>query len=401
MRITVPELSLVLLIGPSGSGKSTFAARHFRPSEVLSLESVRQMIADDERDDGAREDAWSALLELAARRLSRGHLTVIDAADLVEAQRREPLLALSAEHHYIPLALMFALPEPTCQIRNGGREDASASPARVSEQHRLMMAAEGGLRGEGFRHVHRFSAPAEIEAATIHRLPLWSNRREDAGPFDIVGPVHGRLSELCALLAQLGYAVEPEIRHPAGRRLVFLGGLIDHGPDSAGVLRLATRAVDSGAAYVLPGHHEARLLRWLRGQTVDESSDGFAATRASFAEAPAELRDAIATFLESSVSHYVLDDGNLVVAHAGLPENLQGRGSAAVRQFALNGESGDAAASEVPAWVTGYQGRARVLYAHPEVDRPLWLNQTLNLNTRGRLTALRYPELELAAAPLE
>ncbi|MBM3793797.1 MAG: hypothetical protein FJW31_06955 [Acidobacteria bacterium] len=212
--------------------------------------------------------------------------------------------------------------------------------------------------------------------------------------------MHGQLTALRALLAQLWCEVEPEIRHPAGRKLVFPGGLVDHGPDSAGVLRLAMRAADSGAAYVLPGNHEARLLRWRRGEAVDETAAGFASKRASFAEVPPELRNAIATFLESSVSHYVLDDGKLVVAHAGLPEHLQGRGSAAVRQFALHGDPVDAAAA-VPAWVTGYQGRARVVYAHPEVDQPLWLNQTLNLNTRARLTALRYPELELAAAPLE
>jgi len=179
MRITVPELSIVLLIGPSGSEKSTFAARHFRPSEVLSLQSVRRMISVDSQDDGATEDAWSAPLELAARRLSRGHLTVIDAAELVEAERRAPLLELCAELHYIPMALVFALPEPTCQIRNGAHEDVLVSPARVSEQHRLMTAGEPGLRREGFRHVHRFSMPAETEAATIHRLPLWRNRRED------------------------------------------------------------------------------------------------------------------------------------------------------------------------------------------------------------------------------
>ncbi len=406
MRITIPELSLVLLIGPSGSGKSTFAARHFRSSEVLSLDAVRWMIADGETDEASQEAAWGALLELAARRMDLGRLTVIDAA-LVPVARREPLLQLAAEHHYIPAAFVFALPEPTCQIWNGQRLDASASPHRVSEEHAQLLAGELGLAEEGFRRTFRFASPEELGGAEINRLPLWSNRRDETGPFDLIGSVHGHYDELLQLLAKLGYLVDPVIQHPQGRKLVFLGDLIDHGPRNADVLGLVMRAVDAGVAYSVPGNHEARLVRWLRGEKM-EIDDRLAPLIVEFQAASPEFRQLAETFLDSSVSHYVFDGGNLVAAHAGMKECLQGRGSSAVRAFALHGESpgeneSDAAA-EPPAWVLEYQGAARVIYSHPGVSEPLWLNQTVNIGTAalpgGCLTAFRFPELQVESVPL-
>ena len=372
MRVTIPELSLVLLIGPSGSGKSAFAARHFRPSEVLSLDAVRRMIADEDKDEGAVEAGWGALLELAARRMNWGRLTVID-ADLTLAARRQALLELAAELHFIPSAFVFAA---------GAGQDT--------------------LDSEGFRRIFRFGSREEIAAAEIQRLPLWSNRQDETGPFDIVSSVHGRCDELLELLRKLGYRLEPSIGHPRGRKLVFLGDLVDHGPRNADVLRLVMSAVDAGAGYSVPGNHDARLVRWLRGDET-RTDGGMAATRAEFDQATAEFRQQVETFLESSVSHYLFDGGNLVVAHAGLAASLQGRGSAAVRAFAVNGDAPGEDESErtesAPNWAIEYQGAPRVVYSHPAVSEPLWLNQTVNLNTRGRLTALRYPEMQIVSVP--
>ena len=408
MRITIPELSLVLLIGPLGSGKSTFAARHFRSSEVLSLDAVRSMIADGDTGEGAQEAAWGALLELAARRLDLGRLTVID-ADLVSAARRQPLLQLAAELHYIPAAFVFALPEPTCQIWNGKRPDASASPERVSEQHAQLQAAELGLAEEGFRRIFRLSSPEELAGAEMNRLPLWSDRRDETGPFDLIGSVHGRYDELVALLTKLGYGLDLVMEHPQGRKLVFLGDIIDYGPRNADVLRLVMRAVDSGVAYSVPGNHEARLVRWLRGEKMG-TDGGMAPVIAEFEAASPEFRQLVETFLDSSVSHYVFDGGNLVAAHAGMKDSLQGRGSSAVRAFALHGESpgeneaAAIAAAGPPDWVLEYQGAARVIYSHPGVAEPLWLNHTVNIGTAafpgGHLTALRFPEMQVESVPM-
>ena len=407
MRVTIPELSLVLLIGPVGSGKSTFAARHFRSSEVLSLDAVQAMIADGDTDEGAREAAWGALAELAARRMEWGKLTVID-ADLVPAARRQTLLQLAAEHHYIASAFVFAIPEPTCQIWNGQRPGSSVSPHRVSQHHEQLRVGEEALADEGFRHMFRFASADELNAVEVNRLPLWSGRRDEAGPFDIVGSVHGRYGELVELLRRLGYRLTPALEHPRGRKLVFLGDLVDHGPRNADVLRLVMGAVDSGVAFSVPGNHDARLVRWLRGEAVEQDG-GMRATVAEFEAAPMEFRQAVESFLYSSVSHYVFDKGNLVVAHAGMKESLQGRGSAGVRAFALHGDSPGEREAEavgtVPAWVLEYQGAARVVYSHPLAAEPLWLNQTVNLDTGaaapgGKVSALRYPEMQLVSAPV-
>jgi protein phosphatase len=220
--------------------------------------------------------------------------------------------------------------------------------------------------------------------------------------------VHGRYDELVGLLKQLDYELEPDIVHPRGRKLIFLGDLIDHGNRNADVLRLVMRAVDAGVALSVPGNHEARLVRWLRGNQVDRDG-GMEATIAELTDASADFRQMLETFLDGSVSHYVLDRGNLVVAHAGLKESLQGRGSAAVRTFALHGEAPwedeGAAPASTPAWVDDYQGAARVVYSHPTVAEAVWRNGTVNLDTGaaapgGRITAVRYPEMQFVSAPV-
>jgi len=107
------------------------------------------------------------------------------------------------------------------------------------------------------------------------------------------------------------------------------------------------------------------------------------------------------------VSHYVLDDGKLVVAHAGMKESMQGRGSAAVRDFALFGETtGEIDEFGLPVrynWAAEYRGSAMVVYGHTPVPEAEWLNRTINIDTGcvfgGKLTALRYPERELISVP--
>ena len=148
-------------------------------------------------------------------------------------------------------------------------------------------------------------------------------------------------------------------------------------------------------------------MRWLRGEKM-EIDDRLAPLIAEFQATSPEFRQLAETFLDSSVSHYVFDGGNLVAAHAGMKECLQGRGSSAVRAFALHGESPgeneSEAAAEPPAWVLEYQGAARVIYSHPGVSEPLWLNQTVNIGTAalpgGCLTAFRFPELQVESVPL-
>src|SRR5215213_2803582 len=118
--LAVPELCLVVLVGPSGSGKSTFARKHFRPSEVLSSDFCRGLVSDDENSQDATNDAFDVLRFVAAKRLSRGLLTVVDATN-VQPESRKPLVEMAREHDVLPVAVVLNLPERLCQERNAGR----------------------------------------------------------------------------------------------------------------------------------------------------------------------------------------------------------------------------------------------------------------------------------------
>ena len=410
MNVTIPELSLVVLIGPSGCGKSTFAARHFKRTEIVSSDFCRGLVADDENDQSATNPAFELLHFIAAKRLAGGRLTVIDATN-VQPEARKPLVALAREYHTIPVALVFNFPERICHERNRTRPDREFGPHVVRNQLGQLRRSLRGLEKEGFRHVHVFATPEELEGLAIERQPLWNNRKGDHGPFDIIGDVHGCFDELTRLLAQLGYTVREtdagfQVDPPDARKVVFLGDLVDRGPGITPALKLAMSMVESGVALCVPGNHDMKLMRKLRGRDV-QITHGLAETLGQLESEPTEFRRKVADFLDGLISHYVLDGGRLVVAHAGMKEEMQGRGSAAVRSFALYGETtGETDDFGLPVrynWAADYRGRAMVVYGHTPVSRPEWVNRTINIDTGcvfgGRLTALRYPEKELVSVP--
>ena len=408
--ITIPELSLVVLIGPSGCGKSTFAGTHFKPSEVLSSDFCRALVSDDENNQAATKDAFEVLHFIAAKRLAAGKLTVVDATN-VQPEARKPLVALARQYHVIPVALVLNLPDRICQDRNRQRADRDFGPHVIRQQSQQLRRSLRNLKREGFRHIHEFSSPAEVEEVLIERQPLWNNRKQDHGPFDIIGDVHGCFDELNSLLTKLGYQFNNgtfEARHPEGRKAIFLGDLVDRGPKTPEVLKLVMSMVQSGAALAVPGNHDSKLMRKLRGRDV-QITHGLAESLQQLDHESPEFKEQVADFIDGLVSHYVLDDGRLVVAHAGLKEALQGRGSGKVRDFALYGETtGETDEFGLPVrynWAAEYRGRAAVVYGHTPVPEPEWLNGTICIDTGcvfgGKLTALRYPEKELVSVPAQ
>ncbi len=415
MKLTIPELSLVVLVGPSGAGKSTFGRTHFLPTEVLSSDYCRGLVSDDENDQGATGDAFDVLHYVAAKRLARGRLTVVDATN-VQPEARKPLVALAREYHVIPVAIVFNLPEKLCRERNQARPDRDFGPHVIRRQTDQLRRSLRGLQREGFRHVHVLSTPEEVAAVTLQREPLWNNRKHEHGPFDLIGDVHGCLDELVVLLRELGYAVAREtngagepsyaVRPPEGRKAVFVGDLVDRGPDTPGVLRLVMGMVEAGTALCVPGNHDVKLVKALGGRNV-QVKHGLAESLEQLGRETPEFRERAARFLDGLVSHYVLDDGRLVVAHAGMKAEYQGRGSGRVREFALYGETtGETDEFGLPVrynWAAEYRGGAMVVYGHTPVPEPAWLNNTLCIDTGcvfgGRLTALRYPERELVSVP--
>jgi protein phosphatase len=187
---------------------------------------------------------------------------------------------------------------------------------------------------------------------------------------------------------------------------VFVGDLVDRGPDTPGVLRLVMNMVAAGTAFCVAGNHEARLLKALRGQNV-KRSHGLDASLEQLELQTPEFRARVEAFIDGLISHYVLDGGRLVVAHAGLIERYHGRASGRVREFCLYGQTtGETDEYGLPVrypWAAEYRGRAVVVYGHTPVPAAEWLNNTLCVDTGcvfgGRLTALNYPERTLVSVP--
>ena len=410
MKITVPELSLVLLVGPSGCGKSTFARQQFKPTEVLSSDYCRGLVSDDENDQTSTKEAFEVLHFIARKRLAAGRLTVIDATN-VQPDSRKPLVALAREFHVLPIAIVFDFPEKVCQERNRSRPNRDFGPHVVRNQAQQLRRSLRGLEREGFRGVHVFKSPEELEGLEIGRQPMWTNRRNEQGPFDIIGDVHGCFDELTELMATLGYSVEKKgdeyrVSTPEGRKAIFLGDLVDRGPKIPEVVRLVMGMVEAGTALCVPGNHDMKLLQKLRGKDV-KMAHGLADTVAQLKPESPEFKSKVVEFIDGLISHYVLDDGKLVVAHAGMKEEMQGRGSGAIRSFALFGETtGETDEFGLPVrynWAADYRGKAMVVYGHTPIAEPQWLNRTVNIDTGcvfgGRLTALRYPEKEFVSTP--
>lgn len=411
MTLTIPELSLVVLVGISGSGKSTFARRHFKPTEILSSDACRGLVSDDENSQAATGDAFEVLHFIARKRLAAGKLTVVDATN-VQPEARKPLVQLAREFHCLPVAIVLDLPERVAHERNQSRPDRDFGPHVIRQQASQLHRSLRGLEREGFRHVHVLKSLEEVEAAEIVREPLWNNRKHEHGPFDIIGDVHGCFDELVELLAKLGYETGQSAgawHHPEGRKLVFLGDLVDRGPKVPEVVRLVMDSVKFGSALCVPGNHDVKFMRKIWGKDV-QITHGLAESLTQFEAYEEHCRGfsrIAAEFIDSLVSHYVLDDGRLVVAHAGMKESMQGRGSGAVREFALFGETtGETDEFGLPVrynWAAEYRGPAMVVYGHTPVPDPEWLNRTINIDTGcvfgGKLTALRYPERELVFVP--
>jgi protein phosphatase len=412
MEIKIPELSLVVLIGVSGSGKSSFARKHFKDTEILSSDTCRGWVSDDENNQAASKDAFELLHYIASKRLKNGLLTLVDATN-VQKEARKELIDLARAYHVLPVAIVLDLPEVVCIERNQNRPDRDFGDHVIYNQRRQLKRSIRSLGQEGFRHIHVLQSVAEVEAVSnIRREKLYNNKKDEYGPFDIIGDVHGCFDELCSLMEKLGYGINKvaetaenfgfEVSPPNGRKLIFLGDLVDRGPNSPDVLRLVMSMVKAGTAYCVPGNHDSKLKNYLDGKKV-QLKHGLEKTVDQLSNTPEAFKSAVQQFIDGLVSHYVLDHGKLVVAHAGLREDMQGRGSGAVRNFCMYGETtGEIDEFGLPVrynWALEYRGQAKVVYGHTPIPHAEWLNRTIDIDTGcvfgGKLTALRYPELQL------
>lgn len=414
MNLSIPDFSLVVLIGPTGSGKSQFARTHFLESEIVSSDRCRALVSDDETDQTATEDAFDLLRYTAGVRLKRRKLTVIDATS-IRREDRADLVKLARQYHALPVALVLDIDPKICHARNKERKNRDFGPHVTRNHSRTLKRGLRGLGKEGFRKVHIMRSPEDVDDLKIERDPLWTDVRQDHGPFDIIGDVHGCFEECTALLEELGYEIDPfaadmedliRARHPDGRIALFVGDITDRGPRNVDCLRLVMGMCEEGSGRCVVGNHDFKLNKWLKGRQV-QLNHGLDLTVAELERTSETFRKQVSEFIYDLRSHFWLAGGKLVVAHAGLKEEMHGRGSGAVRTFAMFGDTtGEVDEFGLPIrleWARDYRGVANVVYGHTPVIEADWLNETLCIDTGcvfgNKLTALRWPEREVVSVP--
>lgn len=413
--IAIPDFCLVVLIGATGAGKSTFARKHFKPTEIISSDYARGLVSDDENDQAVSADAFDLVGAIVEKRLKNRKLAVIDATN-VRAPDRKRWIELARKWHALPAAIVLDVDVEDCMRHNTDRPDRQFGPGVPQRMIGEIRRGFRGLEREGFRQVWRLKGPEEIAAATLSRTPLWTDKRELSGPFDIIGDVHGCADELEALLGQLGYHVawspQLSVTRAHDRTAVFVGDLVDRGPRSPDVVRIVRRMVADGAALCVKGNHEHKVIKWLIGKDV-KRSHGLQATIDQYealwaaGDAPTEDRRSVKDFLDDLRSHLWLDGGRLCIAHAGIKAEMIGRASGAVREFTMYGDTtGEIDEFGLPVrsdWAAHYRGDTTIVYGHTPVLEAEWVNNTICIDTGcvfgGKLTALRWPERELVSVP--
>ncbi len=410
-ELKIPRLSLVVLVGVSSSGKSTWARKHFLPTEIVSSDNCRALISDDENNQSVTPEAFQLLHAIVEARLRLGRLTVVDATN-VQKDARTSLLKLARQYHVLPIAVVFKISERICLDRSAQRTDRRIQSYVIQQQAMHLRRSLGHFREEGFAKAHIFESVEAVESTTVKRVPLWPDHRNEAGPFDIIGDVHGCRTELETLLAQLGYQRDEKniYVHPEERRLIFLGDLVDRGPDSVGVLKLAFDMVEAGRAFWTPGNHDDKFHRYLKGNPVKISHGLGDTIKQLEALSEAERQSLTERYLQRYrriIDHLVLDGGNLIVAHAGMKAEMQGRTGGRVRNFALYGETtGETDEFGLPVrlnWAADYHGKALVVYGHTPTPEAEFIGNTINIDQGcvfgGKLSALRYPDREIVSVP--
>jgi protein phosphatase len=229
--------------------------------------------------------------------------------------------------------------------------------------------------------------------------------------YDVIGDIHGCYDELLQLFDRLGYVESNRTYlHPEGRKLVFVGDLTDRGPRSVPVLQLVTRLVEEELALYVPGNHCDKLLRLFLGRDV-QITHGLETTVAELgrlsSKTKQQIKKAFIHLVENSPLYHVLDNGQLIVSHAGIREDLVGQHNRKVRTFCLYGDiTGETDETGFPVrrdWAKEYEGESWIVYGHSPVKNPRFINRTVNIDTGcvfgGHLTGLRYPEMTFEMVP--
>jgi predicted kinase/diadenosine tetraphosphatase ApaH/serine/threonine PP2A family protein phosphatase len=398
--IKIPRPTLVVLCGASGSGKTSFAARNFLPTSIVSTDALRGMICDDETNQESSFAAFDLLFRLVEARLRFSRTTVIDSTALDTKVRRK-FLQLAAKYDYGALLIMFDTPLRSCIERDAAR-GRSVGAGVIKKQYRQFEHVKKHAYREGFDQIvtlnEHESAAYKVE---IGALPV--EKPDERGPFDLIGDIHGCYDELVQLLTKLGYEGHGDsFRHPGGRKVVFLGDLVNRGPDSVGVVRVVASMVQSGAALYVRGNHCQYILAHFRrdvGKAPDRRREWLESLSPT---AYADFGKTVERLVGNAPPYLILNGGKLVAVHAGIESTMIGKISPRIGSFCLYGEDEvqPDGSTKRRDWAASYRGAPLVAYGHTPTKElePKFRNNTVNLDQGcvygGRLSALRYPEME-------
>lgn len=385
--------SLVLLIGPIGCGKSTFASKYFG-SHIVSADNIRELISGDAGNQNVSRDAFDILNLLIDTKMRYDFPVIVDNLNHRPSSRRD-LLRMADKYGYNKVAVVFDETDlATCQRQNAGR--TRVVPREIVEkQYNTFRENIKFLGAEGFDQM--FHAKEVTEAFEFDNRDLSPNQKVDKAV--IIGDVHGCLPELLALLQKLNEQGYGE------HKVVFVGDFADRGPANAGTLELIADMVEQGRALAVRGNHDDKLLRYLKGANV-KLGHGLQAT-VNQIETNMEskaLKEKLLKFLGGLPLYLSLDEGKLVVSHAGIDDDMIGQSdNGAIRSFCLYGkttgrklENGFPERIDWAAERVVTEASPLIVYGHHAAAEPYLINKTAMVDTGacfgGDLSAYVYPE---------
>ncbi|MFA4886502.1 MAG: AAA family ATPase [Desulfotomaculaceae bacterium] len=405
--ISLPRTTLLVMCGVPGCGKSSFAARYFRDTMVVSSDRCRSLVSDSETNISASREAFKLFRFTIERRLSLGRFTVADSTAITPVARRE-LLQLGRKHGFNVTLLVFDLPEQICLARNSGR-DRRVTGKAITGMQKMLRRSLKVVHKEGFDQV-RVITERDLNSHNF-KVEIRNHEVTWPGPFDIIGDIHGCCDELTLLLKKLGYSRRYGCHyHTRGRKAVFLGDIVDRGPRSLDSFWLVKHMVDSGNALYVTGNHCRKLSRYLEGRNI-KIANGLEKTAAEIKALPEDereyFREEFLNLYREAPPYLILDRGRLVVSHGGIRENMIGKLNERIRNFCFFGDAtGETTDQGLPVrrdWAREYSGDALIVYGHTPVPDAVFANNTIDIDQGcvmgGKLTALRYPELEIVQVP--
>ena len=412
MKLRLPSNGLVVLVGPSGSGKSTFAQKHFDPQAIISTDSCRKLLSGTLKSTSElqeySEGAFVMFYAWIRARLRHNLLAVADSTALRRGYR-DALMAIAREEHVKVVFLFFDTKKDECVLNDAKRIMAErVGEGVIKKQFSRLNESRGWLRHADEVYPIKPTDEVEIEFTQIKNAI-------ESPAIDVIGDVHGCYDELIELIEKLGYtkgiihclhdSKDYEVYAQNGRRLVFVGDLIDRGPESYKVLDFVKRHVEAGVADLVLSNHEKKFRGWLSGKNVLVKPE-FQKTLDAL---PADLdKNGLKRFFYNLKAYRTWDspDGQKwVVAHAAFDPKFLGKMDKEIEDYCIYGpvESVDPI-THTPkriAWWEKYRSKVGVVYGHvaAEDGKPRIVNGTWGIDTgcvHGlNLTALRLPEREI------